>query len=123
MAKKTDNGDLPIPAQPTRQEFCAGVIPICPVCERDINVADKASVVEDEYYHGPCSRFANASSVIENMHTALYAIGNEVGRPTTHYAAADCQLVQQTEKLDRIFVLVSKALGAMSNHTDSTTEW
>jgi hypothetical protein len=97
--------ELPIPVAPVRQEFCAGIIPICPVCDKGINrVCDyMVKVVDDMLYHGPCSRFAGALE-------ALCAIGNEVGRPTTHYASNVYQLAQQTAKLDRIFTLVSKAV-------------
>jgi hypothetical protein len=88
-----------------KQEFCGGIIPICPVCDKGINCAgdDKVKAVDDVLYHGPCSRFAGALE-------ALYAIGNEVGRPTTHYASSERQLDQQTEKLDRVFAILARGL-------------
>ncbi|MFI5260844.1 MAG: hypothetical protein ACHQU0_03555 [Candidatus Paceibacteria bacterium] len=48
------------------QEFTAGIIPVCPVCERGVNNVcdDTSKQVDSVWYHGPCSRFANSERLL-----------------------------------------------------------
>lgn len=44
-----------------KQEFCGGVIPQCPVCERGVqpqHIDEHVREIGGVFYHGACARFA-----------------------------------------------------------------
>ena len=47
----------------------AGIISLCPVCDNGVSVAcdDRAQFINDDWFHGPCSRFAKFVHVVKNV--------------------------------------------------------
>ena len=56
----------------------AGIISLCPVCDNGVNVScdDHARFIEENWFHGPCSRFANSERLLVIADRIIEAIDN-----------------------------------------------